>query len=248
MDGEDLMDRLRALAPWHFNIEVAPGVWTRDANQVSTRMAVINPVELRPLLKRMYPSGLEGKGFLDCACNGGGYSFIASDLGARCFGFDVRAHWIDQARFLADRLGKIEDAVRFEVCDLLNVGDLLGTRRFEVCLFKGIFYHLPDPVAGLKLVADRTDELLILDTALASGCEDGFLQLAHEGVKNRMSGVHGLAWFPTGPEVLRRILEWLGFPATSVEYWNNNQPPELGRARVIGLRDPSMLSGAATSV
>src|SRR5262245_32020920 len=132
MDGQDLMARLRAMAPWHFNIEVEPGVWTRDANPLSTRIPRINPAELRPLLERIYPSGLKKKTFLDCACNSGGYSFVASDLGARCFGFDVRAHWIDQARFVADHLGKGEDAVRFEVCDLLDVGDLLGTQRFDV--------------------------------------------------------------------------------------------------------------------
>ena len=51
------------------------------------------------------------------------------------------------------------------MCDLLDVGERLGNERFDICLFKGIFYHLPDPVAGLKIVADRTDEVLILDTA-----------------------------------------------------------------------------------
>jgi hypothetical protein len=101
------------------NMEVAPGVRTVDGNNGADAhgsVPLINPVELRPLLERLYPSGLAGKRFLDCACNAGGYSFVANELGATCFGFDVRAHWIEQARFLAQHFGKEDDALRFDVC------------------------------------------------------------------------------------------------------------------------------------
>ena len=209
---------------------------------------MINPAELRPLLERLYPHGLDGKRFLDCACNAGGYSLLASDLGAYSFGFDVRDHWINQARFLKQHFGKSDDQVGFEVCDLLDVGGRLGNERFDICLFKGIFYHLPDPVAGLKLVADRTDEVLIVDTAAVSGFEDGFLKLTSEGVEHPMSGVHGLAWHPTGPGVLARILAWLGFEATCVMYWRQHPPSENrpARIRIVGARNASMLADLAT--
>ncbi len=61
---------------------------------------------------------------LDCACNCGAYLFWAKDEGAgRCRGFDVRAHWIDQARFLQrHRQGPNED-MRFEVMDLMDLPD-----------------------------------------------------------------------------------------------------------------------------
>jgi 23S rRNA G2069 N7-methylase RlmK/C1962 C5-methylase RlmI len=81
-------------------------------------MKLVNPSDLRPLLERLYPNGLDGKRFLDCACNAGGYSLLASDLGAYSFGFDVRDHWIEQARFLKRHFGKSDEQVRFEVCDL----------------------------------------------------------------------------------------------------------------------------------
>ena len=46
------------------------------------------------------------------ACNCGGYSLVASDLGAHSFGFDVRDRWIRQAQFLKRHFGKSDDEVR----------------------------------------------------------------------------------------------------------------------------------------
>ena len=251
---EELLKQVRALAPWHMNVALTPDLRTVEGNPGANRGAdapipLINPEELRPLLQRLYPNGLEGKRFLDCACNAGGYSLVANDLGAYSFGFDVRDHWIEQARFLKRHFGKTDDQVRFEVSDLFDVGERLGSERFDICLFKGIFYHLPDPVAGLKIVAERTNEVLIVDTAAASGIEDGFLRLHGEGVDNPMSGVHGLGWHPTGPAVLARILEWLGFDTTFIAYWRQHPPSEkrTGRIRIVGARNASMLEDLATA-
>jgi hypothetical protein len=168
---------------------------------------------------------------------------LATDLGAHSFGFDVRDHWIEQARFLKQHFGKSDEQLRFEVCDLLDVDERLGNERFDICLFKGIFYHLPDPIAALKRVADRTDEVLILDTEVARGHEDGFLKLVSENVDNPMSGVHHLAWQPTGPIVLARILEWLGFHAGVVPWRQDTSGRASGRIRIVGARDAALVVG-----
>jgi tRNA (mo5U34)-methyltransferase len=45
------------------------------------------------MMNLIYPGGLEGRRFLDCACNCVAYSFWAKELGAsETFGFDVREH------------------------------------------------------------------------------------------------------------------------------------------------------------
>jgi len=220
---DELERQIVALAPLHIDVQVTPEVSTgvaRDASPDAGGGAdVWGPVShVRPhsawkaTINRIYPNGLEGRRFLDCACNCGAYSFWAKELGASdCFGFDAREHWINQARFLLENRSWPSDGIRFEVQDLydLKAADL---EPFEVTMFQGIFYHLPDPVAGLKLAADLTSELLILDTAARAGLPDGMLAIAEESKTRVMSGVHGLAWFPTGPEVLTRILSWLGFP------------------------------------
>ncbi len=237
------IEQLRSLAPWHFDMPVADGLRTADGNdQLAIRPNAVDPKKIGKLLAAIYPEGFAGKRFLDVACNGGCYSLLARDMGAEyVLGFDVRDHWINQAKFLRDNLPGQRDVIRFEQCDLLEADKLIGDERFDICLFKGIFYHLPDPVSSLALVANRTDEVLILDTETAIGEKDGFLQLYTEGTENPMSGVHQLAWLPTGPEVLKGILSWLGFPATRLVFWK--QPPgrSRGRLRIVAARNQELL-------
>jgi tRNA (mo5U34)-methyltransferase len=199
----------------------------------------------RNLVQKVYPDGLAGRSVLDCACNCGGYLYWAKELGAgECFGFDVRQHWIDQARFLAQTPLWQRFAVSFEVCDLYDLPKL-GLKPFDFTIFKGIFYHLPDPVTGLKIVADLTKELIFLETATRSGYPDGMLAVSQEDRVALMSGVYGLNWFPTGPNVLARILNWLGFSETHCLSWQKgpieNQPPDLGRLQILASRKPGLL-------
>ena len=229
-----LVDEIRALGPWHHEVEVAPGITTgvsRDAEYPKQCGDVVlhdYRGEFHALMGRLYPS-LEGKSFLDCACNCGGYLFWAKELGAeRVFGFDVREHWIRQARFLGEHRGEGVDAV---MCDLYDLPGL-GLDPFDIVQFKGLFYHLPDPVSGLRIAADLTKEILILNTATKPG-EPGSLVLADEGTE-LMSGVYGLCWYPTGAEVLDRILRWMGFTEVVVN-WEIEGRIEMLASKVDGL-------------
>ena len=58
-----------------------------------------------------------------------------------------------------------------------------------------------------------------------------------------MSGVYGLNWFPTGPDVLKRILRWMGFPHSRCTMWQAEagQREDLGRLEVIATRTPDPL-------
>lgn len=239
--------QLRDLAPWHFDIALDCGLRTADGNSALTDLyPVINPQELRPLLQTLYPQGLAGKCFLDVGCNGGGYSFLAHELGAAAvLGFDVRGHWMSQAHFLLQHTPSAQKTVRFEQWDLLQADTLLGQQQFDICLYKGIFYHVPDPVHCLQQIANRTRELLILDTDTAANQPDGFLKLLIEGVENPKSGVHRLAWLPTGPTVLRDILQWLGFRDTRLIYWRQPAVRQRGRIRLVAARNATLLDALA---
>jgi SAM-dependent methyltransferase len=182
----------------------------------------------RDVIHSVYPDPA-GRSFLDCACNCGGYLYWMKEMGAgRCFGFDVREHWIRQAKFLAEHRPEEVEAV---VCDLYDVPKL-GLEPFDIVQFKGLFYHLPDPVSGLRIAADLTKELLILNTATLPG-EEGSLVLADEGTE-LMSGVYELCWYPTGPAVLDRILGWAGFVETKV-VWEMEGRLEMLASKVEGL-------------
>ena len=236
-------DLLRAeierLGPWHHDVEVAPGIRTAAAPLTAARADPRIPttyrpdMAIRPLVRDLFGGSLEGRSFLDCACNGGGHTLAALRMGAgAAFGFDARQQWVDQARFLA-QFSPHPD-VSFETLELNQLpGHDPG--QFDVTLFSGIFYHLPDPIHGLKVAADRTRDILILNTA-AYPRRGHALHLIEESATERMSGVNGIAWLASGPVVLQRVLAWCGFPASRL-HWHKKTSDGWSRLQLIAARD-----------
>lgn len=252
-EAESLIDAGARLSPWAYEIAVRDGVTTSQFNERSgpapaSDLGVVgfsSPEErFKALLLRLFPDGLEGRSVLDCACNSGVYLFWAKDLGAgRCFGFDVREHWIQQARFLAEHRNGSGDDLSFGVHDLYDVPSL-GLEPFDVTLFHGIFYHLPAPVAGLKVAADLTREALVISTTTQGGYDDGLLVVNDESTTLVRSGVYGLSWFPTGPEVIRPSLAWMGFPEARVDRWRRRRGQRVVRReelRLVAAREAGTL-------
>ena len=236
---------IRRLGPWHHDVEILPGLRTGACTASEAYPPELGkPTLLRPLTNLRYladdlfPDGFAGRSFLDCACNAGGYVFAARALGAgRCFGFDARERWIEQARFLSRYFdtGDIE----FRACALRDLPEL-GLEPADVTFFSGIFYHLPDPVAGLRIAADHTRELIVVNTAAAEGDGEG-LRLNIESDSEPMSGVDRLAWLPTGDRPVREILRWCGFPHARLRF--RRHMPGFGlRIEVIGARRESSLA------
>jgi len=254
-ETERLRSEIVRLGPWHLDVCVTPEISTRVALEAKDvhypssfgDVKFHNPSTFfTRLLNSLFPTGLAGRSVLDCGCNCGGWLFCAKDQGAgECLGFDARDHWIDQARFLVANRTLPSDRMSFEVCDLYS----LPSRRlqpFDMTIFHGIFYHLPDPVRGLKIVADLTKELLFINTATREGLPDGMLVCASEDRQELMSGVHGLCWFPTGPGVMTDILRWLGFPCVRLIFWSHvapHQPANMGRMQLVAARRPEYLVG-----
>jgi tRNA (mo5U34)-methyltransferase len=254
VDLEQLEKEIKRLGPWHFDIDVTPEIRTSVSADTTYPesfgpVGMRNPrVEFRALLRSVYPppQRLDGRSVLDCACNCGAQLFWAKELGAgRCHGSDVREHWIRQARFLLEhREGDTRD-MSFEVRDLYDLPQS-GLEPFDITIFYGIFYHLPDPIRGLKIAADLTTELMFFDTNTASGHPDGFLLVADEPPGWAMSGVHELCWLPTGPGVLARILRWAGFVELRVYKWDRQTKPDaaLGRVGIMASKVPGLLANA----
>jgi SAM-dependent methyltransferase len=253
LTSDELREEVIRLGPWHIDIEITPevssaafldappGTYPEDASRITFH----NPHDgfLRRI-HRAFPGGLEGRSVLDCACNCGAYLFYAKEAGAgRCFGFDIREHWIRQARFLAEHREQPSDDMRFEVVDLYDLPSR-APGRFDLTLFLGIFYHLPDPVTGLKMAADLTNEVLILNTATKAGLADGSLIPEQESLTRSMSGAYGLCWYPTGPEVLIPILRWLGFAEFRCSIWRHapRQRADLDRLELIAARTPGFFA------
>ena len=248
---EQTIAEIRKLGPWHHNIRLTEQLEIMDAYSESERERKnnqnISMISSQPSFEHkaglIYPDGLHGKRFLDCACNAGGYCFWAAELGAEAaYGFDVREHWIEQARFVQrHRTVAPVDNIRFETCDLMTLPDK-GLEPADFTLFKGIFYHLADPILGLKIAADLTREVLWLNTARCFIDNTESLYCTFEAPQNLMSGVHALSWTPSGPSVVAKMLYWMGF--TDIRHVFSKQyedRPRFGRMEIIAARTPGML-------
>jgi tRNA (mo5U34)-methyltransferase len=246
MTDAALREEILRLAPWHLNVEVTPETSTSvsleaELTPEQAEFKAMYPIVPREpwidLMTSIYPRGLEGRKVLDCACNCGGYSFWMRELGGDGgLAFDVRERWIEQARFLQAHRVKPSDGIRFVVADLYELPSL-AKEFFDISIFKGIFYHLPDPIDGLRLVADRTRELLIVNTAARADLPDGMLAMSRESTDSPMSGVYGLNWHPTGPDVVAKLMNFMGFPETRCTFWQKEPHPRL---EVIGARHASV--------
>ncbi|NNE24304.1 MAG: methyltransferase domain-containing protein [Rhizobiales bacterium] len=254
LSNSELTEAINRLGPWYYKLHVRDGIFTGSDSQVDDdgrTVAFVDPVaNFEYFTKQALPNGMEGRSFLDCGCNCGGYSFAAKERGAgKVYAFDVRDHWIDQAKFLLENREQNAEDMRFEVADLVGANNI--DEEFDVTWFCGLFYHLPDPVAGLKLAADKTKELLFLQTAVV-GSEPGeeeypSLDYKKEGIKASMSGIYGLSWLPSGPKVLKGILDCLGFPETRTVMWYRKNigygARSRGRVMIIAARERGRLKG-----
>lgn len=251
---EELVEQIKALGPWHHDIELFDGFGTGEVFSPTGKLpasendgvTLISPHNrFKRRIDSLYPDGMAGKTFLDCACNAGAYCFWARERdAARSLGFDVREHWIDQANFLLkNRKGFPSDRLEFHVMDLYDVPKH-DFGQFDMTYFSGIFYHLPDPITGLKIAADMTTDVLVLNTAMMiDKSNPRGLTMARESTEVVMSGVHQLAWFPNGRETLIDILKWLGFESMTVTLFQSNNEAKRSRIEIIAGREKGRLDG-----
>ncbi|MFO0262317.1 MAG: hypothetical protein ACK53V_11875, partial [Planctomycetota bacterium] len=110
--------------------------------------------------------------------------------------------------------------------------------------FKVIFYHLPDPITGLRIASELTREILIFNTQTGWGEPDGFLKPGLEDTRALMSGAYGLNWRPTGPATMIPVLRWLGYRTAKLMFFRqqkNNPDGNLGRMEIWASKVPGLL-------
>ncbi len=248
-----LESQIRELGPWHHDISITDdvsigNVFGKDQHRTLPRkhndgVSLIEPREkFQERLRGIYPNGLGGKRFLDCACNAGVYCFLAREADAEfSFGFDVRDHWIRQADFIKQhRTVAPTDRIEFEVLDLYDL-PARNLKPFDYTFFSGIFYHLPDPIHGLKLAAEVTTDIIVVNTASMYNPDNpgGLTPRRRSSSNFVMSGVSDMAWFPNGPKAILLILNWMGFREFKLTHFAKRG--DRHRFEVFAAREPGRL-------
>lgn len=150
-----LLEEVAARGPWFHNLRLPHGVETAPDHRFGDFPA-FKWQEIAPFL----PARLDGLRVLDIGCNAGFYSFALADRGAEVLAIDADPRYLAQARWAAGVLGA--GAVRFEPCDVYDVGRLGG--GFDIVLFMGVLYHLRHPLLALDAVAGLAPRLLVFQT------------------------------------------------------------------------------------
>jgi tRNA (mo5U34)-methyltransferase len=160
MDQQELRRQVDSLR-WYHTIDLGHGIVTRGVDNSPERLARVH-----------LPPDLSGRSVLDIGAWDGYFSFEAERRRAsRVVATDHYA-WHGtgwgtgqgKAGFQLARTAlssRVED-VDIDVLDL-NPGRV-GT--FDVVLFLGVLYHLPNPLLALERVASVTSGLLILETVV----------------------------------------------------------------------------------
>jgi tRNA (mo5U34)-methyltransferase len=159
--NDNLQARVDALR-WCHTIDLGQGVITKGVD--STQPARLSRVQL--------PANLSGRSVLDIGAWDGFFSFEAERRGAaRILAADYYAwHGLGwgtgqgKAGFELAReaLGSRVEDVDLDVMDLSP--ERIGT--FDIVLFLGVLYHLPNPLLALEHVASVTGDLLIVETVV----------------------------------------------------------------------------------
>ena len=250
LTDKQLIARMQALKPWRQNIQITQSVSTENALVLDAESGAQcqqsrsrDREKFLQLIDSLYPAGLATKRFLDCGCNAGGCCFWARERDAELgFGFDVREHWIKQARFIKRHRSIAPTSyIRFEI---LNLYDLptLTLDPFDIVQFRGLFYHLTDPIGGLKIAADHARDVLLFSTAVVWGEADGSLRSVLQPCDKLHGSTEKLTWYPTGPRICAELIRQLGFDSIKLTKYNQiKQRPTRGRLELVAAREKNRL-------
>jgi tRNA (mo5U34)-methyltransferase len=186
---------------WFHSIDLGNGIVTPGA-----KSAAVHKIEATAFFD---PIQMEGATVVDIGAWNGFYSFEAKRRGAsRVLATDHVAWETLRGRDAFD-LSRSVLGLDIETLDI-DVPDIspekLGT--FDVVLFLGVFYHLFDPIDGLRRAASLAKEVLVVETHMALGELDRPAMVMYPGAE--LNGDASNWWGPN-PACMMALLRQFGF-------------------------------------
>jgi SAM-dependent methyltransferase len=174
-----------ALVPFTaHNIQLRDGACTRPGAPLTAEEPVTRAV-MRTLDLFFPPPQRSGTTVIDIGCLEGGYAVEFARAGFEVTGLEARQVNVERCEFAAAALALHN--LRFVRDDARN---LAAYPPFDVTFCSGLLYHLDNPAGYLRLLASRTQRMLILQTHYAvAGSVPAQFALSelteHEGYQGR---------------------------------------------------------------
>jgi len=208
-DRTYLREGIRARRVWYHDIDVAPGLRTRFAEDYAAN-PVLKAVDeanekLQGWMDRQLRIDLTGQRVLDLGCADGFFSIGAARRGAReVVGIERNRYNFRRAQWLAGQLGL--DNLRYLSGSLEHHCAAFEPQSFDTVLCIALLYHLIDPLGTLHRIHRLCGRQLVLVTAIDLPEGDGSPM---SRLDRYATGAHGL-WSYNVPMV-RQLLSTAGF-------------------------------------
>jgi tRNA (mo5U34)-methyltransferase len=235
MNRDDLQSKVDALR-WYHTIDLGQGVITRGIDNSPERLERVH-----------LPGDLSGRSVLDIGAWDGFFSFEAERRNAaRVVACDHYAWhgvgWGTGQGKAGFQLARLARASRVEDVDA-DVMDLSAERigTFDVVLFLGVLYHVPNPLLALERVAAVAADLLILETVVDMV---GLGRPAAAFSPGRELGDDPTNWWGPNHAAVVGMLQSVGFRRVEVKSPVRSAPYRAARAVWRWLRGRSGLCEA----
>jgi tRNA (mo5U34)-methyltransferase len=152
---EGVRQRIASVKNWYHRIEVRPGIVTPGVNDSPTCLRLLN-----------LPADCRGLRVLDLGTRDGFFAFELERRGAEVVAVDYQPCDATGFRVAAELVGSKVVYIQDNIYNLSP--EKYGT--FDLVLFLGLIYHLPDPLWCLSLVRAVCKNLLILETHAIDNC------------------------------------------------------------------------------
>lgn len=154
LTDREVLERIRAVRSWYHQITIRPGIVTPGTNHSAASLGRLD-----------FPSDCSGLTVLDIGTRDGFFAFELERRGADVVALDYvpaeATGFKVAAELLNSRVRYVQD----------NVYDISPAKygAFDIVLFLGILYHLPDPLGALQIVRSVCRSTLYLETYVIDG-------------------------------------------------------------------------------
>ena len=211
---------------WHHAFEIFPGLITPGTYQ---------PAFL--LEKTRLPSDLTGMRVLDIGTCDGFFALELVRRGATVVAIDYRSKQA-HGYHVMEQLNPVE--IEYHQMNIYDLGEKpLG--EFDIVLFLGVLYHLPDMIRALQMIRERCRGTLFLETHSENDfCHSEAAARYYRG--NTLALDHTNFWAPNRLCVLDMLYD-TGFDVAREEAWGQRLFVEAKAVPVDGLRHTKMQIG-----
>lgn len=198
----ELLDKIKALGPWFHNIEVAPGIFTRDIAPAPGPQPRNHPESRWEKVKSALPDDMTGMSVLDAGCSDGYFSMKMAERGASLIlAVDGAAAPIKRVNWVIEHFGLANVESRVQMLDRTSARKL---GKFDLVFAMAVFYHMRDPITGIEMLASLGDRLL-LETIVVPDREDTYFKVKQPG------GASGVPKLIPSTACLEMLMGWAGY-------------------------------------